>query len=234
MFSGLYAAASAVAGAEQQQEAIAQNLAHLNVPGYRRVVTSFVTSGEDEQAEQDATVGSALQMSIDFSPGPYTQTGRSLDASVHGDGFFVVDSPDGPLYTRDGVMRIVDGRLVNNAGFPFQGASAIPPGVAPADLVIDNRGRISHQGQSLGQLNIARFADNSRLLTAGPSAFAAPDDMPAEAAPEAQIQQGVRELANVNATQQLVQMLVGMRYQEAAQQAMRSLSDAMQQNTTDN
>ena len=60
------------------------------------------------------------------------ETGRSLDVALHGKGFFVIETPDGPLYTRHGMFRpnengqIVDseGRLVGGANGPL----TIPPG----------------------------------------------------------------------------------------------------------
>jgi len=129
-------------------------------------------------------------------------------------------------------MRIQDGQLVNNAGYAYQGVGQIPPNAAPADLNIDRQGRVSFQGQPLGQLEVVRFADNQRLLPEGPTAFAAPDDMAPQPAADFQLMQGSRELANVNATEQLVTMLIGMRYHEAAQRSMNSLADALHEHTT--
>ena len=48
---------------------------------------------------------------------------------------------------------------------------------------------------------------------------------------EATVQQGARELSNVSAVEELVRMIVGMRHYEAAQRALRSIDEAVQQNT---
>ena len=57
-----------------------------------------------------------------------------------------------------------------------------------------------------------------------------------EDAPETQdftgrVIQGSRELSNVSAVEELVAMLVGMRHYEASQRALRSISEAVAQNT---
>ena len=83
-------------------------------------------------------------------------------------------------------------------------------------------------GQQLGQLNIVRFSDNGRLIPAGTTLFAAPNDMPPEIA-DVSLQQGAREQSNVNAVDELVRMITGMRHHEAAQRAMRLITQALEQ-----
>ena len=43
----------------------------------------------------------------DFSQGSLQQTSNQLDFAIAGDGFFTVNGPSGPLYTRNGTFRIV-------------------------------------------------------------------------------------------------------------------------------
>jgi flagellar basal body rod protein FlgG len=45
------------------------------------------------------------------------------------------------------------------------------------------------------------------------------------------VEQGYREGSNVQAVQEMVSMMLGMRFYEAAEKAMRALSDAVAQNT---
>ena len=138
MISGLYSAASGLLAAEMNQDIVARNLAHVNVPGFRRALLPFetletelaaISNGEDI----NALVGTYAQsIAIDFSPGTVESTGRSLDVAIMGDGFFVIEGENGPLYTRNGVFDINEqGELVNRSGMPVLGNGG--PLVIPAD-----------------------------------------------------------------------------------------------------
>ncbi|MCA9176300.1 MAG: flagellar hook-basal body protein [Planctomycetales bacterium] len=231
MLTGLYSAASGIVAAEMQQEAIAQNLAHVNMAGYRRVFTSFSSANADPMGDEQnaAKTGARPRMNIDFSPGHFQSTGSPLDVALDGDGFFTVNTPSGPLYTRDGVLQIsADGKLVNSAGYEYEGVSPLPPNVTPSQVSISRDGTVSADGRNLGRLKIVQFADNRSLISAGPTMFAE-GDLPPEDASTTFVQQGVRELANVTSTDELVAMLIGMRYHQAAQKALSTLSDALQE-----
>jgi len=82
----------------------------------------------------------------------------------------------------------------------------------------------------VGQLRIAQFEDNSVLEAVGEYTFSAGEAQPELA--EVNVHQGQRERSNVNATQELVQMIVGRRQHEAASNALRSLAEALEMHTS--
>lgn len=236
MLQGYYSAASGMNGALQNQDILAQNLAHAPVPGYRRqglVFEAFVKpqTTTDSNAPDHTLHGShPARIASVFQPGPYQRTGNPLECAIQGDGFFVLDGPNGPLYTRNGQFQInADGQLVSQAGYPVRGANGaltIPPNAA--NIVIGLDGTVMADTTTIGQLSLASFADPSQLERAGTTLFQAP----ANVAPQAftgSIRQGYREGSNVQIIQEMVQMISGMRQYEAAAKSMRSLSDAMQQ-----
>ena len=65
--------------------------------------------------------------SVDLSQGSLLTTGRSLDVAINGKGFFVIETENGPLYTRNGVFQVgnsgqlvdLDGRLVAGEAGPI-------------------------------------------------------------------------------------------------------------------
>ena len=144
MLTGLYSAATGISAAEQQQEFIAQNLANINMPGYRRVRLGMATAQTEFGQDGEPPVnGAHHQGSVDFTPGLLQTTERALDVALDGDGFFVLDAPQGPIYTRDGVMQIdPNGRLTNNAGIPFAGVRAVPANVSPSQIQISEDGSV--------------------------------------------------------------------------------------------
>jgi flagellar basal body rod protein FlgG len=120
---------------------------------------------------------------------------------------------------------------MTQSGYPLLGDGGpveVPAGALVVNVARD--GSISADNVPAGQLRIARFVDPSRLTPVGPVHFTAPPEVqPETAAPR--VQQGYREGANVNAPQAMVSMISATRYYEAAQRALRTISESVQLNT---
>ena len=234
MLNGLYSSATALDVLSQQQEAIASNLAHLNTPGHRRMVFSLVeqTAAGDPN---EAVPGVKIQkQSADFTPGRMEPTGRQLDLALNGDGFFVYQGAEGPMYSRSGVVfrDAESNELRNSNGFPLVGDGGTPVTYdgAISDLVIGSDGTISQAGQnqSLGKISIVSFDDNQLLESESQTYFRAGQATigPAE---NVSVLQGSRELSNASSMNELISLIVGSRQFEASQRAIRMISDAMQE-----
>lgn len=236
MLQGYYSAASGMKAALQNQDILAQNLAHAPVPGYRRQGLSFSAFVAPNGAPDGTGPGYTLhgaqvaRHSSAFLPGPYQRTGNPLECAIQGDGFFVLNGPTGPLYTRNGQFHVnTNGDLVSPGGYKVSGVNGIPR--TSANLVIAQDGTVTADNATVGQIQLASFADPSQLVRTGTTLFQAP----AGVAPQTftgTVRQGYREGSNVQVVQEIVQMIAGMRQYEAAAKAMRSLSDAMQQRTS--
>ncbi len=234
MISGLYNAASGLLASQANQETVAQNLAHVNVPGFRRQLLAFEAMSKfspDEQLQGTRTD----QPTTDFTPGRMVYTGRPLDAAIQGDAFFVVQGDQGPLYTRNGAFHLnAKGELVTGDGRQVQGTGGpivIPPEVSPLNLSIQPDGTVQFREFRYGQLKLASFADNQQLSRVGTTLFAAPPGVSPQDAGDASVMQGTREQANVTAVDELVRMIAGMRHYEASQKALTTLAEAISHNT---
>lgn len=237
MFRGLYAAATALDAAQRAHEATADNLANVNTPGYRQRGVRFETFdrllGRDTPPTGDILGTQLVSSYTDFKPGPVQQTGNPFDLALSDpDQFFVVQGPSGPMYTRDGAFRVTgDGQVLTQSGYPLMGDNG-PVQVPPEAMVVNvtRDGSVSADNAPSGQVRVVRFADPSQLSAVGPVHFTAPQGVtPETAAPR--IQQGAREASNVNAAQAMVGMIAGTRYYEAAQRALRTISESVQLNT---
>lgn len=236
MLQGYYSAASGMSAALQNQDILSQNLAHAPVPGYRRQTLSFEEFVSSQSASNGSTPSRQLQganvakNSSSFAPGTYQKTGNPLECAIQGDGFFVLDGPKGPLYTRNGQFQInAEGQLISASGYPVtasNGPLQVPS--KAAQIVISQDGTVSADNTQVGQLRLASFNDPSQLVRAGTTLFSAPDGVSPQTS-TASVRQGYREGSNVSVVQEMVQMISGMRQYEAAAKALRSLSDAMQQ-----
>jgi len=239
MISGLYKAAHAMEAAEFRHQASAENLAQAHHPGYRRRLvreTSFESALGQQQNPTAATLptgdGSGdVDVHVDFESGPLRQTGRSLDIAVQGDGFFVVDGPDGPLYTRNGGFHVNQaGQLVTIDQLPVlseDGPLTLPNGVSSQAIQVSATGEVLADGQLLGQLQLASFEDNTLLTAAGVSLFAAPPGVQPQPS-QVQVVQGFLEQSNVAAIDELVSIMVGSRQYEVARKAMSVIEQAIQ------
>jgi len=236
---GLYSAATAINAATVNQDVVARNLAHINVPGFRRTELAYETfeNSDPERFATESKLGTSTpELHTDFTPGMFQKTGRPLDLAIHGDGFFELEGTGGPLYTRNGVFQLTnDGQLVNGQGLAVSGDNGpilIPPDASPSQIVVGRDGSVLVDGVQVGQLTIARFEDNQLLTPTGTTTFRAPPNMPPQAATEGvAIEQGSRELANVSAVDELVRLLAGLRYSEASQRALRTIGDILAKRT---
>jgi flagellar basal-body rod protein FlgF len=240
MLRGIYSVASAMEMAARNQEIISENIVHATTPGYRRqgLVYEATAAGVSQTAGADpAPVPKTARGATSYlylDPGPLQQTNNSLDVAVHGDAFFVVQGPNGPLYTRNGSFELGPGNKLQTrgGGYPVAGSGGNPISI-PLDagnLTIDADGTIYANGAQVARLQLANFGNANSLRRVGPTLYEG--DNPQTPAPgAARVEQGYREGSNVQPVQEMVSMMLGMRFYEAAGKTMQALSDAVSQNT---
>lgn len=227
MIRGLYSAASGMNATAVQQDATAHNISHAMKPGYLREVVRFAAPAPGSEM-----IGPTTTMHTDFTPGTMQFTGGKLDLALEGPGFFSVQGPAGPMYTRSGTFQINDqGRLMTMEGFPAMGTGGpidIPLGAFSIEVL--NNGAIIADGIEVDQVKVVNFQDPNQLQRIGTSYFSAPPDAP-KAQVVGEVFQGYREISNSTLVQEMVQMVAGVRQFEAAQRALRSIGDAIAFNT---
>jgi flagellar hook protein FlgE len=156
MFSGV----SGLRSHQTMMDVIGNNIANVNTVGYKSSSVVFtdllsqLLNGagaplEDRGGTNPAAVGLGVQLagiSTDFSQGAAQLTGRALDLSISGDGFFVVEQGGQQLYTRSGSLSFdALGRLVTPGGAVIQGWTADTNGV------INTNGPVGNLTMPLGQ-----------------------------------------------------------------------------------
>lgn len=128
----IYTAMTGAKATMGQQAAVANNLANVSTTGFRAELHRLRAVPVQSEAMPtrafvvDSTTGS------DFTSGPMSQTGRSLDAAINGSGWFAVSLPDGSeAYTRSGSFKLDEnGILRTQGGLEVVGDSgqiSIPP-----------------------------------------------------------------------------------------------------------
>jgi len=147
---------------------IAHNLANINTAGYKRKVNLFsrVLHNQMGGGLENAVAAGEVQ---NFSQGTLLRTDRTLDLAITGKGFFVVETPDGPLYTRNGVFHINPaGRIVDLSGRTVAGADApisVPANVSELSITISEDGTVRAGEAELGRLRVVDFGDRAIVRT---------------------------------------------------------------------
>jgi flagellar basal body rod protein FlgG len=207
----------------QEFNIITHNLANVSTPGYKRICNAFSKSLMDRGTgvETDSAGSIDLNSTLDFSQGSITKTGRSLDFALYGKGFFVIETPNGPLYTRNGMFRLnQNGQVVDSNGRIVAGQAgpiAIPTNVGLSQINVSSDGSISAGDTAIGKFRLVDFRDDeNKLVPAGASCFRMPDkDIGPAAAENIVVKQGYEEVSNVKMVDELVDMIMVSRLYEA-------------------
>lgn len=212
---------SAINGLMNEYNIIANNLANVSTPAYKRQCNTFskILSAQTAKNGTPTDGEIKLESTYDFSAGNLNQTGRDLDLAICGKGFFVIETPQGPLYTRNGSFNLnSNGQLVDVEGRAVQGDNGpitIPAG-AEAEITVGNDGTISAGKTSIGKIKIVDFGDNeNKLNPAGLNCYKAPINVQPITSDKAIVKQGYTESSNVNMMEELVDMIMVSRLYEA-------------------
>jgi len=205
----------------QEFNIIAHNLANVSTVGFKRRCNAFSKSLEAQDPESYSPGTIDLNSVFDFSQGSIAETSRPLDFALHGKGFFVIETPEGPRYTRNGTFstnqnsQIVDslGRIVAGQAGPI----TIPGNIGISQLNVSDDGTISVGETAIGKFRLVDFNDNeNELIPTGDSCYLMPDPniQPVEAQ-NIIVKQGYQEASNVQIIDELVDMILVTRLYEA-------------------
>ena len=254
MIRGWYTGASGMNAQQNRLDAISNNLANVDTAGYKRDVTvskSFPellirrTNADDVYK---TSVGSADAAPIigklglgvetnenytDFSQGSFKITNTNTDVAFNGKGFYVVQTPVGERYTRNGNFFVgKEGILQTKEGYPVLGENGIIH-VDDDQFVVNEDGILFTKDDmtEIDRFKVVRF-DNERYLKkmgnslystndiAGPAYIAEGNERPT-------FMQGYTETSNVNVVNEMVQMIEVNRAYEANQKTITSEDSMM-------
>lgn len=215
----------------QEFNIIAHNLANVSTVGFKRRCNAFSQSLEAQNPESYSPGTIDLNSVFDFSQGSIVETSRPLDFALHGKGFFVIETPEGPRYTRNGIFntnqnsQIVDslGRIVAGQAGPI----TIPANIGISQLNVSDDGTISAGPIAIGKFRLVGFNDNeNKLIPTGDSCYRMPDvNVQPVDTQNIIVKQGYQEASNVQIVDELVDMILVSRLYEAN---MKSLSAEQQ------
>jgi len=209
MDTGIYVALSKEVGTLRDMDVTANNLANMTTTGYQGdelLFTDFLTSTTPQ--ENHIAFANDISTWRNTEQGTLQQTGGALDAAIEGAGYFVVQTPLGLRYTRNGNFKIgSNGALVTSDGYPVMDQTNQPITFDEADRVIaiHDDGTINVDQTDRGILKIVQFDNPQLMQRVGNTLYSS--DIPPKPAEDFQVISGMLERANVQPFKELTHMM---------------------------
>ncbi|MEL1134266.1 flagellar basal-body rod protein FlgF [Desulfitobacterium sp. THU1] len=234
MIKGLYTGAAGMLAAQTQSEIIADNVANIRTPGYKAEESSnkafpellmMRTSTKNEIPGDTVIGGMGTGVVVDQVTrmnvqGALQSTELSTDLALTSEALFVVQTPNGERYTRNGQFQLnAEGMLQTTDGYPVLGEEG-PIGPLSRDFSVDTNGAIYDGGELVDQLRLVQIP-NEELIREGQSLYTSNQAAQAWQG-EPGIRQGFLEGSNVDLTGQMVKMITVMRAYEANQKVIQT------------
>jgi len=224
MQNGLYVALSSQIALERRLTTIADNVANAGTVGFRATQVKFedVVSGSGSNAISFVTTGGTF---LSEAKGGFRNTGNPLDFAIRGDAWFGIETPAGPVMTRDGRFTMLQtGQIVSIEGYPVLDVSGTPLQVDPAagPPVVSADGFMRQNGEQVGAIGLFSFEpgpDFQRYGNSGVVPSGEPEPLLDRA--DAGVVQGFVEDSNVNPVLEMTRLIMVQRAFESADALMR-------------
>ena len=201
----------------RQMDIVANNLANMNTPAYKRESMLFVEHLKRTPDGEQISFVQDIAVSRDPSEGAMIRTGNPLDVAIRGEGYFVIDAPEGERYLRAGNFSLdEEGRIVTSHGYPVLdeggGAIFVPPG--SGDVTIAPDGTVQSDRRQIGHVQVVKFDSELALRKVRSGLYVS--DSVAQPVDQVAVQQGMLEASNVSGVVEITRMIETVRNYQAA------------------
>ena len=230
MENTLFIALSKQLAIRREMDVIANNLANTSSPGFKNEQMMFVEYLKDTGPNGKVSLVQDIALARDLSEGTFKRTNNVLDLAIHGKGWFVVETPQGERYTRNGHFRLnQESELVTTMGQRLLTTNGEPIVFIPGDndIVIKGDGKVTASGEDRGTLRVVTFENERRLDKVAGNLFRS-DDTPDEKS-SAEVVQGVIEESNVQPVVEITRMIRALRSYQSAQSMIDREHDRQRQ-----
>jgi flagellar basal-body rod protein FlgF len=219
MADGLYVGMAGATARERQLEALSDDLANAQTPGFKASRPAFATVLAEAGGQRAFPVITGV--GSDLRAGPTAQTGNPLDVVPEDGAFLSVQGPDGSTaYTRNGRLSLDASGTLQTAGRPVLteggGTIAVPRN---ATLQIGGKGGVLINGIEVGRLGLFKLEGRAERL--GPSLMV-PGQGGSATQVQATVETGAIELGNHSALEATVALVSAQRHFDASMQAIET------------
>jgi len=234
---------------------IANNLANVNTTGFKKSKLEFqdvlyqvyrmagATAQEGIQVPVELQIGYGTKVVSSqrmFTQGDLNATGNAFDIAIDGDGFIMIELPDGTTaFTRDGALKLSnEGQIVTSDGYMLASAITIPSEAEEVSIGVDGTVTVRNAGETevtdVGQILLAKFLNPAGLSAFGRNLYRQTtasgdfvEGVPGEAG-LGQIRQGYLEMSNVETVEEMVNLIIAQRAYEINSKAIQTAEDMIQ------
>ncbi len=247
-------AATGMLAQQRNVEVVANNLANMNTTAYMRRRTEFhdliyqdLRRVGSTSSDSGTIVPSGVQLGLGVKlaavyriheQGNLEATDNTFDMAIQGKGFFQITLPaGGTAYTRDGTFQLDgNGNIVTHDGFALEPSISVPNNAIDVSINQSGQVLVKIEGQvafsNVGQIQVAMIPDEAGLQAEGSNLLT---ETPASGTPTTgnpgatgfgSILQGFLETSNVNAVQEISNLISAQRAYEMNSKVIQT-SDEM-------
>ncbi len=248
-------AATGMLAQQRNVEVVSNNLANMNTTGFMRRRTEFhdllyqnLRRVGSTSSDAGTIVPSGVQLGLGVKlaavyriheQGNLSATDNTFDMALQGKGFFQVQLPGGETaYTRDGTFQLnASGEIVTHDGYKLLPGITVPANAI--DVTVNASGEVlaKIEGKvklsNVGQIQTAAFANDAGLQAMGnnlytetPASGSASTGAPASTG-YGSILQGFLETSNVNAVEEISNLISAQRAYEMNSKVIQTSDEMM-------
>jgi flagellar basal-body rod protein FlgG len=251
MIDALYIGASGLKAQQLNVDTVANNLANVNTPSFKRSQVSFedvmyrevrrangLAGAENNAHLLGSGVGVTGVQKV-FSVGDLKKTDNAFDVAIRGEGFLEATAGGSRLvYTRAGRLIVnADGYLATPEGYPLRPNISVPVDASAIEIAANgivlatfSDGR---QAEELGQIELAGFTNPAGLVPMGENLYrsAEASGEPSYGIPgedgRGVLAQGYLEASNVKLVDEMVSLMVAQRAYEVSAKVIQISDELM-------
>jgi flagellar basal-body rod protein FlgF len=225
MENPIYISLSRLTALQRQMDVVANNVANSSSTGFKQQKVLFTEFLEHPALGESLSLVHDRAVVRDLSPGPLESTSNPLDVAITGKGYFVVDTLNGPHYTRAGRFQLdTQSRIVDNNGLPVLDTNnqpiTIPSGTAQTRINGDGTVLTATAGNAtpkqLAKINVVSFK-NEQLMTQVGGGLLLTDEKPGPMPKDTKLAQGMVEESNVKPVAEITNMISILRQYQGIQ-----------------
>ncbi len=224
----------ALTGAMAQQkrlETASYNISNADTAGYKKQANVFSAAFTDALKAYTVDDGSE----VDMTQGALRNTGNQLDMAIMGNGFFVVKTPQGERYTRQGDFAInAEGVLSTKEGYPVLSDGG-EIRIIGEKIVVNEAGEVSG-GKKMPKrtLSLVSFNEKTKFMKEGQYYSVVGGSVDKTPAPgDISVVQGNLEVSNVNAAKEMVNLIEIIRIYDSQGKMIQTLDDMTKKTIND-
>lgn len=244
MIRSLFSGVSGIRNHQTRMDVLSNNISNVNTSGFKAGRANFQdglnqllrSGGASRNPMQAGTGINTASIGNDMGQGPLQNTGRTLDLSIQGNGFFLVTDGTNNFYTRDGAFFIDSaGNVVNSLGYQLQDINLGTEQIAEMSISPDGtiEGTTVSGSTVSDEIMLYTVPNPEGLQKAGNSLYMANDNMSGpvtEVTPGEEgagtIESGYLEMSNTDLSTEFTTMITTQRGYQASSRVI-TVSDTL-------